>query len=110
MNKQQRIAHAIEQSGHTPASMARAIGCSAAAIYQWIKGDTKDIKNELLFALADASRFEARWIATGEGPVRPDDDADRKRLAEIYGTLDERGKAAVFRVAEAEAAYTVPEE
>jgi hypothetical protein len=35
--------------------MARQIGCSSAAIYQWIKGDTKNIKNELLFALADAN-------------------------------------------------------
>ena len=107
MDTGQRIAWAIKESGHTPASMARVIGCSAAAIYQWIKGDTKNVKNELLFALADATRFEARWIATGEGPDRRPIAGDADKLAAIYDALDDRGKAAVLRVAEAEMVYAV---
>ena len=68
MDKGERIAYAIKKSEHSPASMARELGCSAAAIYQWIDGTTKDLKNELLFALADKTGFSARWLATGEGP------------------------------------------
>lgn len=107
MTKPERVAYAISESGETPASMARMIGCTSAAIYQWIAGDTKDIRNELLFALADATKFHARWIATGEGPERPREDERLARLAELFGTLDERGKTAVFRVAETESAYSL---
>ncbi len=63
----ERVAHAIKVSGHTPSSVARAIGCTPAAVLQWISGSTKNIKNEYLFALADATGFEPRWIATGQG-------------------------------------------
>lgn len=107
MTKPQRVAHVIEQSGQSPAAMARIVGCTPAAIYQWISGETKDIRNEYLFALADATGFNARWIATGEGPERTTEDTRAKRLAEIYAALDERGKASVFRVAQTESEYIV---
>lgn len=105
MDKGQRIAYAIEQSGNSPASIARIIGCSSAAIYQWIKGTTKDVKNDLLFDLADATGFEARWIGTGKGPQKKTEGERERRLLETYAQLDERGRAAVQRVAEAERAY-----
>ena len=107
MTKSERIAHVIEASGYNPASMSRKIGCTSAAIYQWIAGSTHDIKNELLFALADATGFCARWIATGEGPQREEESERTKRLAAMFEQMDERGKQAVFRVAEAESAYAV---
>ena len=66
-----RVKYAIHESEQTPSSVARKIGCTPAAVLQWISGDTKNIKNDLLFALADATGFEARWIGTGEGPERP---------------------------------------
>ena len=68
--KEDRIGYAITTSGHTPASIAKKIGCEPAAIYQWLNGSTKNIKEHLLWALADATGFEARWISTGEGPMR----------------------------------------
>lgn len=110
MNRGQRIAYAIAQANQTPASIARMIGCTSAAVYQWIKGDTKDIKNDYLFALADATGFEARWIAIGKGPETKAAGERERRLLDTYALLDERGRAAVHRVAEAECAYvTEPE-
>ena len=106
MTRGERIAYAIEQSGQTPAGVARIIGCSSAAIYQWINGITKDVKNDLLFALADATGFEARWIGTGKGPERPDG-GKAKKLLDLYRQLDERGQAAVFRVAQSESAFSI---
>lgn len=105
MTKGQRIEHAIAESGHTPASMSRLIDCTSAAIYQWISGQTKDLRNDLLFALADATGFNARWIATGNGPPRPQEDERARKLTDIFTALDERGKSAVFRVAESESTY-----
>jgi len=110
MTRPERIAHAIEESGQTPAAVARLIGCTSAAVYQWIRGETKDIKNDLLFALADATGFHARWIATGEGPAKLTEDVRARRLAELFQSLDDRGKDAVFRIAEAESSYSVKPE
>jgi len=70
----ERVKYAIEHApgNLTPTSVAVKIGCSREAILQWISGETKNIKNEYLFAFADLTGFEARWIATGEGPERTD--------------------------------------
>lgn len=65
-----RIAYVIEYSGHNPSTLARLIGCKPAAIYQWLDGSTKNIKEPFLFGLADVTGFEARWISLGEGPPR----------------------------------------
>lgn len=46
------------------------------------------------------------WILTGAGP-NPTGDQRERRLADIFARLDERGKTAVFRVAEAESAYII---
>ena len=103
----ERVRHAIETSGHTPSSVARAIGCTPAAVLQWISGDTKNIKNELLFALADATRFEARWIGTGEGPPQSLA-AQNHRVLDLvnnYAKCDERGRTTILTVAEREAQY-----
>lgn len=67
-----RVKYALRESGHTPSSAAFVLECSRPAIDQWILGSTKNIKNDLLFKFADLTGFEARWIATGEGPVSYD--------------------------------------
>lgn len=103
----ERIKFAIEESGNNPTSIAKAVGCTAAAVQQWINGDTKNLKNDLLFKLADATGFEARWIATGEGQMNIAEGERGKRLLKIYAQLDERGKDSVLRAAEAESKYTV---
>lgn len=69
-DKTQRIRFAITESGHTPSSVSRLIGCEPAAIYQWLSGSTKNLKEPLLWALADVTGFEARWISMGIGPMK----------------------------------------
>lgn len=63
-----RIKFALDKSGHTPTTAAKKIGCKPQAISQWISKPDTNIKNNLLFEFADLTGFEARWIATGEGP------------------------------------------
>lgn len=70
--KGERIAYVIKKSGHTPASIARLLGCAPAAIYQWIDGSTQNLKEQYLWGLADVTGFEARWISTGRGQVKLD--------------------------------------
>ena len=65
----ERVAKAINACGKTPSGIAREIGVSPAAVYQWIQGGIKDLRNDNLFALADATGFSARWLGTGDGPM-----------------------------------------
>lgn len=67
-NIHQRVTRAVTESGHNASSVARKIGVSPEAVGQWMKGPTKNLRNENLFALADATGFSARWIGTGQGP------------------------------------------
>lgn len=90
--KSARIAYAIEQSGYNANSLAAELGISASAIYQWIAGPTKNLKEDLLWGLADLTGFEARWISQGVGPMRID--------------KCERHVQEVMRAMEPEARYT----
>lgn len=67
-----RIGFVIKASGHNPASIASLLGCKPAAVYQWLDGSTKNLKEHLLWKLADITGYEARWISQGEGPAKMD--------------------------------------
>lgn len=84
----ERVAYVLDQSGHSPSSAARIIGCERAAISQWIHGPTENIKNAFLFALADLTGFEARWIATGKGPKRPLDKYSVDNIQQVVAAME----------------------
>lgn len=67
-----RISFVIDGSGHNPASIAKLLGCKPAAVYQWLDGSTKNLKEHLLWKLADITGYEARWISQGDGPAKID--------------------------------------
>lgn len=68
MTLSQRIARAI---GEIPVKeVARALGIGHSAIYPWLKGDTKNLKMENLFALAELTGYSAKWIAIEKGPEK----------------------------------------
>ena len=101
-----RIEHAISASGISVQDAARICGVSVQAIYIWMRDGVKDLRNENLFTLADATGFDARWIAIGEGVPQPALDKEKSKLDRLYLHLDERGKQAVLMIAEAQSAYT----
>jgi len=101
-----RIQEAVAFSGKRPAQIARECGVTPAAVSMWMDGTTQNLRMEQLFALADATGYEARWIATGDGERTNNPGDPRKHaLGTLFDHCDERGKAAVFRVAEAESRY-----
>lgn len=67
-----RIGFVIDKSGHNPASIAKLLGCKPAAVYQWLDGSTKNLKEHLLWKLADITGYEARWISQREGAAKMD--------------------------------------
>lgn len=66
-------------------------GVTPGSITQWKNGQTKNLKFDNLFRLADLTGFSPRWLAIGEGP---------ERSAELPGvqlTSSETALLAIFR-------------
>lgn len=103
----ERVAIAINESGISVKDVAAACRATVQAIYAWKRGEVKDLRNDNLFALADITKFEARWIATGQGPDRPPSDRKEKALLDLYRASDERGRSAIIGVAESQSSYNV---
>lgn len=111
MNMGQRIEKAISESGADVRQIAKVCGVTPQAVYAWMRGDVKNLRNENLFALADQTGFEARRIATGEAPEKTAAQDKRKAsLLTYFDQADSRGKDAIFRVAEIESQYDVKPE
>ena len=53
--------------GLTQADVAKVAGVSEAAVSQWESGDTKNLKNDHLFTVADLLNLAPRYLATGKG-------------------------------------------
>jgi transcriptional regulator with XRE-family HTH domain len=62
-----RIRERREELGMKPADLARAAGRSISAVMQWESNETKNLKLDNLFKIADALGVEPRWLATGDG-------------------------------------------
>jgi transcriptional regulator with XRE-family HTH domain len=70
MTLAERVREAIETSDVGVAAVAKACGITPQAIYQWMSGEVLQISGENLVELAEATGFEARWIAREVGPRR----------------------------------------
>ncbi|NBA95532.1 LexA family transcriptional regulator [Pseudomonas sp. R5(2019)] len=68
MERHERIARAIAQSGKKKGQIATECGVANSAVTQWISGESKSLKPENLYALAKATGYRAEWLAIGEGP------------------------------------------
>lgn len=93
---QDRLVAAMELAGKKPADLAIACHISRAAVSKWFQANSKNLKMEHLFAVADLCGVDARWLATGRGaPRRPKgierahDDIPQRRidLIRMYGRL-----------------------
>lgn len=69
----------MESAGLNQPELARRIGISKQAVSAIISGSTKQPNPVNLFEIADATGFEARWLATGKGPQTKEEVA-RERL------------------------------
>jgi SOS-response transcriptional repressor LexA len=70
MDRHERIAKAIAASGKKKGEIAAACGVANSAVTQWITGESKSLRPENLYSLAEATGFRAEWIAIGKGPER----------------------------------------
>jgi transcriptional regulator with XRE-family HTH domain len=66
----ERINLALEASGQTQATLARASRVSKPSVNDWLSGKTKALKAETLVLAAEFLNVRPRWLALGEGPMR----------------------------------------
>ena len=69
-SRYERLREALDGSGKHAAEVAAACGVTPQALSQWLSGTTANPKLEPLFLFADATGYEARWLAIGEGPKK----------------------------------------
>lgn len=62
-----RIKSARKDLGMTQTTLGKAAGVTKGAVSAWEKGDTKNLKLENLFAIADELNVNARWLAVHQG-------------------------------------------
>ena len=74
MNRHERIARAIRDSGKSKSEIAKLCDVAPSAVTQWINGESKTLKAESVFALAKATGYRAEWLTFGVGPERDHDD------------------------------------
>lgn len=68
-----RIAEALEESGETPAALARACGVSAPSVTDWLNGDTKTLKALPAIKAARFLKVSVYWLIEGTGAKRQDE-------------------------------------
>lgn len=110
MNQCDRLHYAMRESSKTAADLAVACGVTVQAVYNWLKNPHMNLKNEHLFLVADLMRFEARWIATGNGPERPVRDPLEEALIERYRVAGATEQEAIRQVAETLARPYLPKD
>ena len=102
-----RIAQVMDELAINQSEVARLAGVTRGRVNQWINGKPGGMSAEAAFRLADRTPFEARWLATGDGPERKVSAFNHRTpdLIEYFRQCDERGRATIMTVAEREASY-----
>ncbi|WP_263139865.1 helix-turn-helix transcriptional regulator [Pseudomonas sp. RIT-PI-AD] len=87
MNRNERIARAIQLSGKPKVEIARLCEVAPSAVTQWVTGESKTLKAESVFALAKATGFRAEWLTFGTGPERSTETGHEHAQGELIGLV-----------------------
>lgn len=83
----ERVALAMRKSGVSQAELARAVGIKPPSVNNWLSGATKELKGNSTTRAARAMGVSAHWLATGKGPMSPDDDPEASDIPEDYEAI-----------------------
>lgn len=87
MNRHDRIARAIKDSGKSKSEIAKLCDVAPSAVTQWINGESKTLKAESVFALAKATGYRAEWLTFGIGPEREEGQASGEPDEKDYAVI-----------------------
>lgn len=61
----ERLSHAMKLKEVRQLELAKATGVSTTAVNKWLKGNTKNLKSNHLFTIADFLDVSASWLVNG---------------------------------------------
>ena len=90
-----RLQHIMDEMGWSQAELAREMGCTRAAVNNYMSGFSKKVDPTFAFRLQDKHRWNARWILEGEPPARIEPLTPREEalLAKLRALPEERRRA-----------------
>lgn len=90
-----RLQHIMDEMGWSQAELAREMGCTRAAVTNYMSGFSKQVAPKFAFRLQDKHRWNARWILEGEPPARIEPLTAREEalLAKLRALPEERRRA-----------------
>lgn len=85
----------MDEMGWNQSDLARAADCARQTVSSWMNGTNKKISAEFAVRLQTETRFDARWIVSGEGEPRlrtltPDEE---RLLAKVRELPEKRREA-----------------
>lgn len=91
----ERLQAIMEEMGWSQADLSREMGCSRAAVTNYMTGFSKAVDPAFAFRLQDKYRWNARWILEGEPPARIEPLTAREEalLAKLRELPEERRRA-----------------
>ena len=104
----ERIKQVMDDMEINQVEMAKLAGVTKGRVNQWLNGTYgSGMSAEAASRVADKPKFDAGWLASGDGPERDPLAANHRvrDLIDNYAKLDERGRQHVLTVAEREASY-----
>ena len=63
----ERIAQRLNEVNMSQSELAKRVGVSRGAVYQWIAGLTKNLKSDVAQKTAEALEVSVEWLVTGKG-------------------------------------------
>lgn len=69
----ERVRYCLSFPGKSQAELARACGIKQPSVNAWLTGKTKRITGKNLLRAAAYFGVNAEWLATGNGPIKLDD-------------------------------------
>ena len=82
-----------QRPGLSVPQLATEVGCTRAALHNYLNGKNKTIEALLLFLLADALNVSARWLLTGQGAMGREESLtpDQARVLQTFSQLANEG-------------------
>lgn len=111
--KGDRIRWARKTAGLSQAELASLVGVTKGAVSLWETNQTKNLKNDYLFLVAEKTKVNPKWLVSGEGDAKinmeDEGSAEAQRLAASIMRLAPHQRAAIQSLVDSFSGFKIDE-